>query len=229
MALALPLAVVAPELAPLGVAAGLFGGVFPDLAMYVGHRKTLHCLVYYSVFAVVAVVVGVGISLLVLVLLLYYFLVDGRRLVSWIGDVAPTQTELRKDLLDEIDGVTWAVLKSHTFVALVEVRSRRSPTTLPKKGPTRSSAVTVVDRNGRVDGDRRRIHLSVSPWSRPVCAQWTGTSTERHTAVHPRNVRAAVAFDARRSVDPFHSLPQASMGRRHGTIGSALGRRSWEG
>ena len=54
MAMALPLFAVAPELAPVGLVAGLLGGVVPDLDMYAGHRKTLHYPVYYSVAAVPA-------------------------------------------------------------------------------------------------------------------------------------------------------------------------------
>ena len=48
MLLAVPLVRVAPELAPIGFLAGFLGGLFPDLDMYVGHRKTLHYPVYYS-------------------------------------------------------------------------------------------------------------------------------------------------------------------------------------
>ncbi|WP_266075031.1 metal-dependent hydrolase [Haladaptatus caseinilyticus] len=40
---------VAPELAPVAVFAGLFGGLFPDFDLYSGHRKTLHFPVYYSI------------------------------------------------------------------------------------------------------------------------------------------------------------------------------------
>lgn len=58
MALALPLAAVAPEFAPVAVAAGLLGGVFPDFDMYAGHRKTLHYPTYYSVLAAVASLVA---------------------------------------------------------------------------------------------------------------------------------------------------------------------------
>ena len=45
------LAVLAPEHAPLVVATGLVGGIFPDLDLYSGHRRTLHFPVYYSVWA----------------------------------------------------------------------------------------------------------------------------------------------------------------------------------
>ncbi|MEZ3166505.1 metal-dependent hydrolase [Halorubrum ejinorense] len=54
MLLAAPLVRVAPELAPIGFAAGFLGGLVPDLDMYVGHRKTLHYPVYYSALAVPA-------------------------------------------------------------------------------------------------------------------------------------------------------------------------------
>ncbi|WP_280586981.1 metal-dependent hydrolase [Halorubrum sp. Boch-26] len=56
MLLAAPLVRVAPEFAPVGFVAGFFGGLFPDLDMYVGHRKTLHYPVYYSALAGVALV-----------------------------------------------------------------------------------------------------------------------------------------------------------------------------
>lgn len=59
MLLAVPLVRVAPELAPIGFAAGFLGGLFPDLDMYVGHRKTLHYPVYYSAFAGIALLAAV--------------------------------------------------------------------------------------------------------------------------------------------------------------------------
>jgi len=42
LAIAAPLVVFAPDLAPAALAGGLLGGVFPDLDLYSGHRKTLH-------------------------------------------------------------------------------------------------------------------------------------------------------------------------------------------
>lgn len=54
-ALAVPLATVAPEAAAVVLAAGLLGGVLPDMDLYVGHRRTLHFPVYYSAATAVAV------------------------------------------------------------------------------------------------------------------------------------------------------------------------------
>lgn len=51
MLLALPLLFLAPVYAPIALVAGFLGGIFPDLDMYRGHRKTLHYPVYYSMFA----------------------------------------------------------------------------------------------------------------------------------------------------------------------------------
>jgi hypothetical protein len=60
MLLAAPLARVAPELAPVGFAAGFLGGLVPDLDMYTGHRRTLHYPVYYSVSAAPALLAAVA-------------------------------------------------------------------------------------------------------------------------------------------------------------------------
>lgn len=51
MVLAVPIAIVAPEHAPIALSAGLLGGILPDLDLYTGHRKTLHYPVYYSILA----------------------------------------------------------------------------------------------------------------------------------------------------------------------------------
>lgn len=60
VALAAPLTVVAPELAPVAALAGLLGGVFPDLDLLSGqHRRTLHFPVYYTATALVASAVAV--------------------------------------------------------------------------------------------------------------------------------------------------------------------------
>ncbi|WP_423998176.1 metal-dependent hydrolase [Halorubrum trapanicum] len=59
MLLAAPLVRAAPELAPVGFAAGFLGGLLPDLDMYTGHRRTLHYPVYYSVFAAPALLAAV--------------------------------------------------------------------------------------------------------------------------------------------------------------------------
>lgn len=74
MALALPLWAVNPELAPVGFLAGFFGGLFPDLDLYAGHRKTLHYPVYYVVAAAVAVPLAAAAPSAVTVALAFFLL-----------------------------------------------------------------------------------------------------------------------------------------------------------
>jgi hypothetical protein len=61
MSLAVPLFVVAPELAPAALVAGLVGGVVPDLDLYLRHRKALHFPVYYTVLAVPAIGLAIAV------------------------------------------------------------------------------------------------------------------------------------------------------------------------
>ncbi|MDR9381469.1 MAG: metal-dependent hydrolase [Natronomonas sp.] len=51
MALALPIALFAPELAPAALLGGFVGGILPDLDLYSGHRKTLHFPTLYPLSA----------------------------------------------------------------------------------------------------------------------------------------------------------------------------------
>ncbi|MCG1004088.1 MULTISPECIES: metal-dependent hydrolase [Halobacterium] len=54
LAVAALASLVAPEFGVMIAVAGLAGGVFPDLDLYAGHRRTLHFPVYYSIAAAVA-------------------------------------------------------------------------------------------------------------------------------------------------------------------------------
>jgi len=60
LAIAAPLAVFAPELAPAALAGGLAGGIFPDLDLYAGHRKTFHYPTMFSLLTLPAVMVAVA-------------------------------------------------------------------------------------------------------------------------------------------------------------------------
>lgn len=64
--------------------------------------------------------IQMGIGLMVLLFLLYYLLVDGRTFLDWLRFVFPLEDDVRNRLFEEIDVVTWAVIKSHVLVALVE-------------------------------------------------------------------------------------------------------------
>ncbi|MEY7850733.1 AI-2E family transporter [Natrarchaeobius sp. A-rgal3] len=64
--------------------------------------------------------IEMGLGLIVFVFLLYYLLADGETFVAWLREVAPLETEVREELFAEINVVTWAVIKSHVLVAIVE-------------------------------------------------------------------------------------------------------------
>ncbi|WP_276254357.1 AI-2E family transporter [Halomontanus rarus] len=64
--------------------------------------------------------IEMSVGVMVCLFLLYYLLVDGAAFVEWVRRVAPLEDEVREALFTEIDAVTWAVIKSHVLVALVE-------------------------------------------------------------------------------------------------------------
>lgn len=61
LALATPLAVLAPEFAMVALTDGLLGGILPDLDLYVGHRRSLH---YPTGYTLAAIVMGIGAAVL---------------------------------------------------------------------------------------------------------------------------------------------------------------------
>jgi len=59
LALAAPVSVLTPELAPAALAGTLAGSVAPDLDLYAGHRRTLHYPTLYALAAVLALAFAV--------------------------------------------------------------------------------------------------------------------------------------------------------------------------
>ena len=70
--------------------------------------------------ALVSLSIRVSVGVLVLVFVLYYLLVDGETFVAWLREVAPLDDPVQEELIEEINTITWAVLGSHVFVAIVE-------------------------------------------------------------------------------------------------------------
>lgn len=58
LALAAPLAVIAPNLSTAVLTGAVIGSVFPDLDLYAGHRRRLHYPTTYAVLAVLTAVVA---------------------------------------------------------------------------------------------------------------------------------------------------------------------------
>lgn len=92
MALALSVAFFAPEFAGVALVAGLLGGILPDLDMYVGHRKSLHYPVYYSILALPVLVIA-GLFPSVLTIFTAFLLVGAS--VHSVTDIFGSGLELR--------------------------------------------------------------------------------------------------------------------------------------
>jgi predicted PurR-regulated permease PerM len=57
---------------------------------------------------------------LLVTFLLYYLLTDGTAFVRWLQRVAPLDDGVSEELFAAVDDMTWAVLKGHVFVAVVQ-------------------------------------------------------------------------------------------------------------
>ncbi|WP_254764663.1 AI-2E family transporter [Natrinema marinum] len=77
-------------------------------------------LTFARTVGIVSAGIDAAIGAIVFVFLLYYLLVDGPAVVDWLRTVAPLERRVLDGLLDEIHTVTWAVLRSHVFVAVVQ-------------------------------------------------------------------------------------------------------------
>ncbi|SEO26175.1 hypothetical protein SAMN04487948_101401 [Halogranum amylolyticum] len=85
--LAAPLLAVAPEFAVAGALAGIVGGVFPDLDLFVGeHRRTLHFPVYYWFLVLpAAVVAAASPSTVTVAVALFALSAAVHSVVDWFG------------------------------------------------------------------------------------------------------------------------------------------------
>lgn len=52
--------------------------------------------------------------------LLYYLLKDGENFVEWVKELIPVSIELKKDLFSDIEKTTWAVIKGHVLVSIIQ-------------------------------------------------------------------------------------------------------------
>nr|WP_253741481.1 AI-2E family transporter [Halorientalis sp. IM1011] len=61
-------------------------------------------------------VIGISLALF----LVYYLLKDGGDFVAWLHRTVPLPQSIRNDLASELEGMIWAVLFGHVFVAVVQ-------------------------------------------------------------------------------------------------------------
>lgn len=52
--------------------------------------------------------------------LLYYLIKDGGKLLDWLKEVIPVEKELQEDYYSHLNFTTWAVVKGHVLVAIIQ-------------------------------------------------------------------------------------------------------------
>jgi predicted PurR-regulated permease PerM len=73
-----------------------------------------------SVSQIVDVVSKLAIGITLMLFLVYYLLKDGDVLVAWLRDATPLDNQIQDSLYERIDKTTWAVIKGHVLVAVVQ-------------------------------------------------------------------------------------------------------------
>ncbi|MFB6208896.1 MAG: AI-2E family transporter [Candidatus Nanohaloarchaea archaeon] len=69
---------------------------------------------------VLSFVTGLTIGLTLMLFFMYYLVMDGGKLVEWIKEALPMEPEIEEKLFNDIERTTWAVMKGHVFVAIVQ-------------------------------------------------------------------------------------------------------------
>ncbi len=73
-----------------------------------------------GVSQIVTTLAEIAIGVTLLVFLLYYILKDGERFVKWVRDTTPLPSDIQKQLYARVNKTTWAVIKGHVLVAVVQ-------------------------------------------------------------------------------------------------------------
>lgn len=60
------------------------------------------------------------IGIILMLFLMYYMIKDGENLVEWIKDVVPVEEDIQENYYDRVSFTTWAVIKGHVFVAIIQ-------------------------------------------------------------------------------------------------------------
>lgn len=60
------------------------------------------------------------IGLTLMLFLMYYMLIDGPKLLEWVKEITPLPNEIQDKLYGEMELTTWAVIKGHVLVAVVQ-------------------------------------------------------------------------------------------------------------
>jgi predicted PurR-regulated permease PerM len=73
-----------------------------------------------GVSQIVTTITEISIGITLLVFLLYYILKDGEKFVKWLRETTPLPSEIQTQLYSRVNKTTWAVMKGHVLVAVVQ-------------------------------------------------------------------------------------------------------------
>lgn len=68
----------------------------------------------------VTTIVHITLGVFLTIFLIYYFLKDGKKFVDWVKASTPLPDHLQAQLYEQVDKTTWAVIKGHVFVAVLQ-------------------------------------------------------------------------------------------------------------
>ncbi|WP_414836694.1 AI-2E family transporter [Candidatus Nanohalococcus occultus] len=77
-------------------------------------------LVFGNFSRILNVVGNMFIGFTLMTFLSYYLLKDGDSFIRWVKDLTPVSENIQSDLYDQINRSTWAVLKGHVLVAVIQ-------------------------------------------------------------------------------------------------------------
>lgn len=69
---------------------------------------------------VLGIVADVSLGVSLMLFILYYLLKDGKAAVKWTKEVTPLPMEIQDSLYDRINVTTWAVIKGHVLIAVIQ-------------------------------------------------------------------------------------------------------------
>ena len=73
-----------------------------------------------GVSQIVSTLTEITIGVTLLIFLLYYLLKDGDKFVNWLRETTPLPSDLQDQLYARVNQTTWAVIKGHVLVAVVQ-------------------------------------------------------------------------------------------------------------
>lgn len=77
-------------------------------------------ITFGGVSEIFSVVTHFAIGIFFMIFLIFYFLKDGTRLLEWMKGVTPMPDDLQEMMYSRIEKTTWAVVKGHVLVALIQ-------------------------------------------------------------------------------------------------------------